>query len=140
MRDFNSGLSSIILTSNGLEIADTALFPLATLQYLSEVQLPNTTMTLLDWISQKNMYTLRTGRPMLIRSVQGLETAGAGGVARAVFYRRDPQVIKMHIPMPHRFFPVWQRTPFTYDVPGIFRLGGVEVRRPGAMRYLDAFA
>jgi hypothetical protein len=139
MRDFNSALSNIYTTSLQLEMADTALFPIDTLTYLSEIQLPNTTMTLLDWIMQKNMYTLRTGRPMMIRGVRGLETAGSGNVNRAVFYRRDPQVIKMHLPMPHRFFGIWQRSPFVFDIPGLFRFGGVEVRRPGAMRYLDAF-
>jgi hypothetical protein len=24
-----------------------------------------------------------------------------------------------------------------FDVPGIFRIGGLEVRRPGAVRYMD---
>lgn len=139
MRDFNSGLTSIFNVSLGLETADTALFPNDILSYLAETQVPNTTMTLLDWIAQKNNYTFRTGRPMMIRGVEGLQTAGAGGVGRAIFYRRDPQVLKMHIPMPHRFWPVYVRQPgFSFDVPGLFRFGGVEVRRPGAMRYLDA--
>jgi len=43
----------------------------------------------------------------------------------------------MHIPMRHRFLPVWQTGPITFDVPGIFRTGGVEIRRPGAFRYVD---
>jgi hypothetical protein len=53
-----------------------------------------------------------------------------------IAYRRDPQVIKMHIPMTHRFLPVWQTGPLVFDVPGIFRLAGLEVRRPagGALR------
>ena len=67
-----------------------------------------------------------------------METRGAEySVARMVAYRRDPQVLKMWIPMPHHFLPVWQRGPLVFDVPGIFRLGGVEIRLPAAMRYLD---
>jgi hypothetical protein len=46
-------------------------------------------------------------------------------------------VLKIHIPMPHRFLPVWQTGPMKYDVPGIFRLGGLEIRRPKAVRYVD---
>jgi hypothetical protein len=46
-------------------------------------------------------------------------------------------VLKMHIPMPHRFLPVWQTGPMFYEVPGIFRLGGLEIRRPKAVRYVD---
>jgi hypothetical protein len=30
-----------------------------------------------------------------------------------------------------------QTAPLRFDVPGIFRTGGVEIRRPGSMRYLD---
>jgi hypothetical protein len=32
---------------------------------------------------------------------------------------------------------VWQRGPIRFDVPGIFRLGGLEIRRPKAVRYID---
>jgi hypothetical protein len=48
-----------------------------------------------------------------------------------VVYRRDPQVLKLHLPMPHWFLPVFQTGPMTLDIPGIFRVGSVEVRRPG---------
>lgn len=53
-----------------------------------------------------------------------------------VAYRRDPGVVKIHVPMPLRWLQAEQRL-LKYEIPGIFRLGGVEVRRPGAMRYLD---
>lgn len=66
----------------------------------------------------------------------GLETAGAGSTHRMVAYRRSPDVVKMHVPMPLRWLQAEQRL-LKFEVPGIFRLGGVEVRRPGAMRYLD---
>lgn len=138
MRDFNSALSSVNNLSLGLEVANVALFPIDILTYLAETQVPNTQMNLLTWIQQNNAYTFQTGQPMKIMGVRGLETAGSGNVGRAIFYRMDPQVLKMHLPMPHRFWPVWPRTPFVFDVPGLFRFGGVEVRRPGAMRYLDA--
>jgi hypothetical protein len=139
MRDFNSALTSLFNVSLGTEVADTVLAPNDILSFLAEAQVPNTTMTLLSWIMQNNAYTYRTGRQLMVRGVRGLETAGAGGVGRMIFYRRDPQVVKMHLPMPHRFWPVAPRHPgFVFDVPGLFRFGGVEVRRPMAMRYLDA--
>jgi hypothetical protein len=94
-------------------------------------------MTVLDWLQKYNVYTAQTNQPLTVRAVRGLETAGAGGVGRMVVYRRDPQVLKFHIPMPHRFLPVWQTGPMVFDVPGIFRTGGVEIRRPGAVRYVD---
>jgi hypothetical protein len=73
----------------------------------------------------------------MIRGLRGLDTASASGGGRAIAYRCDPDVVKMHVPMTHRFLPVWQTGPIVFDVPGIFRLAGLEIRRPGAFRYAD---
>jgi hypothetical protein len=54
-----------------------------------------------------------------------------------ICYQKDPEVLKMHRPMSHRFMPVWQTGPLVFEVPGIFRLAGLEIRRPGAIRYAD---
>jgi hypothetical protein len=56
-----------------------------------------------------------------------------------VLYRRDPSVLSFYLPMPHRFMPVWQNGPLNFLVPGIFRVGGVEIRRPYSVRYQDGF-
>lgn len=137
LRDVNDALTGVWTASNTVELADTILLPPSMLTLLATKQIPNTTMTVLEWIIRYNVYTMTTGQPLTVRAVRGLETAGTGGVGRMVVYRRDPGIVKMHIPMPHRFLPVWQTGPIVFDVPGIFRLGPVEVRRPGAMRYVD---
>ena len=137
IRDINSALTGIATGTNWLYYADTILLPPAVLVALAGRIIQYTSMTLLDWIKQYNVLTVQTGRPLTIAGVRGLETAGLGGISRMVAYRRDPQVLKMWIPMPHRFLPVWQRGPLVFDVPGIFRIGGIEVRLPAAMRYLD---
>jgi hypothetical protein len=54
-----------------------------------------------------------------------------------VAYRRNPQVLKLHVPMPHRFLPVYQDGPLNFVVPGVFRLGGLDIRRPKEVRYGD---
>jgi hypothetical protein len=137
MTDINSALTGIYVSSLTVEMADTLLLPIASMQILSEKQMDGIAMTVLEWIRKYNIYTSTTGQPLTIRAVRGLETAGTGGTGRMVAYRRDPQVVKMHIPMPHRFLPVQPAGPIMFDVPGIFRLGGVEIRRPGAVRYVD---
>lgn len=136
-RDLNDQLTAVYTTSFQAEVADTILMPVSRFTFLATKRLANLNMTLLQYIQQSNAFTALTGRPLTIRSIFGLDTAGNGGTARLVFYRRDPNVLKMHLPMRHRFLPVWQRGPLVFDVPGIFRTGGVEVRRPVAMRYLD---
>jgi hypothetical protein len=137
LADINGILSNIWQQSLTVEMADTLLLPLSSMSLLAVTQLPATTMTLLQFIQQNNLYTLETGKSLMIRGVRGLDSASASGGNRAVAYTRDPSIIKMHRPMPHRFLPVWQTGPIVFDVPGIFRLAGLEIRRPGAMRYLD---
>jgi hypothetical protein len=138
LRDINNALSDIYATSNTIEMANTILVPVAQYTLLSTKRLDATMdMTVMEWLARYNVYTAQTGQPLTIRAVRQLSTAGSGGTARMMVYKRDPSVIKMHIPMRHRFLPVWQTGPLVFDVPGIFRLGGAEVRRPGAVRYVD---
>lgn len=137
MQVVNAMLTNIWQSSLTVEMADTLLLPLSTMTLLSMTQLPHTTMNLLEWIKKNNLYTSETGGELLIRGVRGLDSAGASGNGRAIAYRRDPDVIKIHIPMTHKFLPVWQTGPIVFDVPGIFRIAGLEIRRPGAIRYMD---
>lgn len=135
--DVNDAITGIYTASNQVEIADTILLPFSEMIRLGTRRIPDSTMSLGDYLSRNNAFTFVTGRPLMIRGVRGLETAGAGGTGRMVVYRRDPEVLKMHIPMRHRFMPVWQTGPLMFDIPGIMRLGGTEIRLPGAVRYVD---
>lgn len=133
----NAILTNIWQSSLTVEMADTLLLPLSVTTLLSMTQLPHTVMNLSEWIRKNNLYSQETGGDLLMRGVRGLDSAGASGNGRAIAYRKDPEVIKMHMPMTHRFLPVWQTGPIVFDVPGIFRLAGLEIRRPGAFRYMD---
>lgn len=139
LQDVNDALlgqASGVLYSTGV-MADTLLVSFGRLNLLATRRLGDTTMTLLEFLRRNNTYTAMTGRPLTIRGVRGLETAGAGNTERMIAYRRDPQVLKLHIPMPHRFLPVWQSGPLRWDVPGVFRLGGLDIRQPLQFRYVD---
>lgn len=139
LRDINGQLTGIFVGTLGAEIADTLLLPYVVLLDLStrRIDAVNQT-TILEWIKRNNIYTLTTGQELTIRGMFGfLDTAGAGSTKRMVAYRRSPEVLKMHMPMPFRFLPVWQAGPMLFEVPGIFRLGGVDIRRPKSVRYLD---
>lgn len=139
LRDINGQLTGMFTGTFGAEIADTILLPYSVLLDLStrRIDAVNQT-TILEWIERNNIYTRTTGQALTIRGVFGyLDTAGAGGTKRMVAYRRSPEVLKMHLPMPFRFMQPWQTGPIKFDVPGIFRVGGVDIRRPKAVRYLD---
>lgn len=135
--DVQNALTGVYEGSLTVEMADTVLLPIGEMQRLANVRVPNTYGNALDYLAKYNIYTHTTGAPLIIRSLLGLDSAGADGGGRMIVYRRDPRVLKLHIPMPHRFLPVFQRSAIQFDIPGIFRVGSVEVRRPGAMRYVD---
>jgi hypothetical protein len=137
IRDVQQGLTGIFEGSLTVEMADTVLLPYDALNTLSITRVPNTMFTALEYLAKNNLYTFTTGNPLVIKGVLGLGTAGSGTTGRMIAYRKDPRVVKLHLPMPHRFLPVWQSGPMTFDIPGIFRVGSVEIRRPKAFYYLD---
>lgn len=137
LQDVNDALLAVGTGTLYTSIADTLLLSFEKMNFLATTRLGDTTATLLSFLRENNTFTAMTGRPLTIRGVRGLETAGQGSTQRMIAYRRDPQVLKLHIPMPHRFLPVHQEGPLRFVVPGVFRLGGLDIRRPGEVKYRD---
>lgn len=137
IEDFNYGLRLSWSDTKFTSIADTVLLPHEKLDWLNTVVLDGTTMTLLSFLRANNTYTNQTGRPLVIRGVRGLEAAGVGPSQRMVAYRRNPQVLKLHMPMPHRFLQAHSPGPLRVEIPGVFRLGGLDIRRPKEVKYVD---
>ena len=137
LQDVNDALLASATDTKYTSIADTLLLPFVKLNKLATTRLGDTTQTLLQFLRENNTYTAMTGQSLTIRGVRGLETAGAGQTNRMIAYRRSPDVLKLHIPMPHRFLPVYQDGPLRWVVPGVFRLGGLDIRRPLEVTYRD---
>jgi hypothetical protein len=138
LRDFNNVILGIFTGTLTVEMADTVLLPYSTEAFLGATPMSSTNSeTVISFIERNNVYTRRTGLPLTIRGELGLDTAGASSTKRMVAYSNREDVVKLHLPMPHRFLPVATADSVHFDVPGIFRTGGVEVLRPGAFRYLD---
>lgn len=134
--DVNGILTGIVAATKETELADTLILPTAQFNYIASTRLTDTSMTVLEFIQKANVYTAQTGQKLTIRGKRGLTAVGSGSSPRMIAYRRAPDVLKLHIPMPHRFFPV-QIEGFQFTVPGMFRLGGLDVRLPKAMSYVD---
>lgn len=140
LKDINDGLTKVHVDTNTVALADTVLLPWTQMHDISTRRIRDTTV--LQFLLKNNIYTAVTGQPLTIRGVRGLETAGdevetdGGASARMVCYRRSPEVLKLHIPMALRFLPV-QIQMLRYVVPGIFRLGGLDVRLPKEVLYVD---
>lgn len=144
VRDINIALQGISLATFETELADTILLPVEALNYIAATPYSATTMeTILSFVQRTNIYTLTTGRPLTIRSVRELGDAGTGaaaGTGRMVVYKNDQDYVKLHLPMPHQFLPVYQDGPLNWTIPGIFRTGGVELLTTVAFRYVDGIS
>lgn len=138
IRDVNDTIAGVHTATNTVEMADTLLLPIERYLTIASQRVTDTNMTVLEFIRMNNVYTAMTGTPLNIRGLRGLLTAGSGSTARMIAYRNAPDVLKLHIPMPHRFLPVQVRG-LQFMVPGVFRVGGLDIRLPKAVNYADGF-
>lgn len=139
LRDVNVVLQGHHTDTYGKRMSNTLLFPHSVLNDLSVRRLNDLSQTtILQWLEENNIYTRLTRQRLDIRGLFSvLETAGTSSSKRMVSYHKAPDVLKMHVPMPFRFLPVYQTGPMLWEVPGIFRLGPLDIRLPKAVRYLD---
>lgn len=126
----NTNLTAINTGTQGIEWADTIVLPLAAFGDIATRQLaPESDTTVLDFVQRKNVYSVTSGQPLTIVGDRRLST-------KMVIYRRDPQVLKMHMPMPLRFIPP-QAMNLEIKTLGMFRFAPVQIRRPAAVRYVS---
>lgn len=138
--DINDALGSIRDDTNEVEFADTIALPGSALRLLStrRVGAGDGTMTWLEYIRRNNIYTAEnSGAALNIVTLRELETASSDGGGRMVVYRRDPDVVRFHLPMPKRVIGVRQKSLMAYEDGLIARTGGTEIRLPSAMAYID---
>lgn len=126
-------------------IGNTLLLPPGAYRYIATtpygVTSPNA--TILQWYMANNIYTTRTGQPLVIRDLPMLATAATTtspanvvGQGRAVGYRNSSDALELPMPMPYRFEQVSMDGPLQWIVPGIGRVGQlIQIR--DTVRYLD---
>lgn len=136
------GSTTGVLTSL---LADTILLPPAALRYILDtpygVTSPN--QNILQYFIANNEYTRRTGQPVRVLELPVLSTAATVGIAgggRAIGYRNASDVLELPIPMPFRFLDVYQDGPLQWTVPGISRVGQVNIFKSNGIRYLDGIS
>ncbi|WP_420465609.1 DUF2184 domain-containing protein [Panacagrimonas sp.] len=137
LKDVNDALQFVHTATVTTVMADTLLLPWSRYNLIATKRIPDTETTVLRFLQQHNIYTANTGQPLMIRGVRKLDTAGTSSNPRMIAYRRSPQVLKLHLPMPHRFLPVHQAGPLRFEVPGVFRMGGLDIRLPKEIVYTD---
>lgn len=129
LADVNAVLTRIVTATGGIDVANTIVIPEASFSIIAGKQIDATNQTtILEYIRRSNVYTAKTGLPLSIFSDVRLTN-------KMVAYKRDPSVLKLHMPMPLRFMPP-QLINLSVRVPGMFRFAPLSIRRPKAIQYV----
>lgn len=132
--DINDFMGDIFVDTLQVERPNTLLLPTAQWNYLAGTpRSDNSDTTLLAWLIANSPYLSSDAD---IIPVTELASAGAGSTDRMMAYDKDMDKVVFHIPMPLRFTEP-QREGRGFQVPGEFKLSGVEFRYPGSARYAD---
>lgn len=128
----NNALTSIEVGTLGTQVANTIVLPLAVSGTMVRRLGDGSDVTIGDFVARANTYTSRTGQPLVIEYSHRLTN-------KMVVYKRDPSVLKVHMPMALQFIPP-QLVNFEVKVLGMFRFAPVSIRMPTAMRYVTGVA
>ncbi|WP_313447095.1 DUF2184 domain-containing protein [Pseudomonas sp.] len=139
LADINGVLSSVRTNTGEVEWADTLRMPPDAFRDLATRRMGagDGFMTLLEFIRRNNIYTAETGQPLDIQPLREARNASQDGGGRLVAYRKDPEVVRFHLPMPRRVLAPRQKSIMGFETGLIARTGGTEIRLPGAFAYLD---
>ncbi len=89
-----------------------------------------------DYVRTNNIWTNYTGKPLELKIVAEMSTAGAGSTARALFGFKDTRVMEMAMPIAPRVITTVNKG-YSICTPMEYKVSGLNVKRPTAMRYLD---
>lgn len=139
LRDINDLLGSVRDNTVEIEWADSLRLPPEAFRLLNNRRLGagDGVLNLLDYLRKNNVYTAETGQQLDIQPLRELATASQDGGGRMVVYRRDPEVLRFHLPMPRRVLQPRQKSIMGFEQGAIARTGGTEWRLPGAAAYGD---
>ena len=132
--DINDFMGDIFVDTLQVEKPTTLLLPTAQWNYLAGTpRSDNSDTTLLAWLIANSPYLSSDGDIIPATELAG---AGAGSTDRMMAYDKDMDKVVFHVPMPLRFTEP-QRKGRGFEVPGEFKLSGIEFRYPGSARYAD---
>lgn len=116
---------------------NTILIPSALFRVLNTRRLSDhSDTTLLSFIRDNNLLTASGIPNVAIEALPELNTAGPGGNARVVIYRRDPGAIEMLIPQELQFLAP-QPSGLDIYVPGHYLYAGIWLKRRKSLVYVD---
>ncbi|MCP3685816.1 MAG: DUF2184 domain-containing protein [bacterium] len=132
--DINDFMGDIFVDTLQIERADTLLLPTSQWNYIATTaRSAQSDTTILKWLIANSPYLASEADVIPVPELAG---AGSGATDRMMAYTKDIDKVVLHIPMPLRFTEP-QRKGRGFEVPGEFKIGGVEFRYPASARYAD---
>lgn len=129
----NEAITRVLTDTKETYQADTLAVPRSTYNIMASKRVDGTGISLLRYLRENSVTA-----GLRIIPTRHLETAGSGGSKRIIAYANTPEVHRFHLPGGgHQFFPMWQKGPFSWEVPGIMAIGGYEIRIPKAKVAID---
>jgi hypothetical protein len=132
--DVNDFMGDIFVDTLQVEKPDTLLLPTAQWNYIAGTpRSDQSDTTILQWLVANSPYLSSEADVVPTSELAG---AGAGATDRMMAYTKDIDKVVMHMPMPLKYTEP-QRLGRGFQVPGEYKMGGVEFRYPGSARYAD---
>ena len=132
--DINDFMGDVFVDTKQVETVNKLLLPTQQWNLLNTTyRATNSDMTLLKALIASSQWLTSDSDVMPLPELVG---AGAAGTDRMMCYNMDAEKVILHIPMPLKYSEA-QRKGRGFEVPGEFKLSGVEFRYPGSARYAD---
>lgn len=116
----------------------TLYLPIAQEALLGDTKLAtDASKSVWEYASVNNQWTRRTGQPLKMEPVAEMAGAGAGATDRALFGFNHDRVMEMAMPIQPRIVQTIN-THYGVDTPMEYKVSGLNVKRPTAMKYVDS--
>lgn len=137
LADVNALQAKIFTNTLGVHHGDTLLLPTAVYSYLATTPRSPTFTddTMLQYILKQSPW-LKSIEHWAPLDLGGLKQDGSTPGPRIICYERSPEVLQLVIPQEFEQLPP-QMLGMSFKIPCHLRLGGVTVRYPKAIAYLD---
>ncbi len=93
--------------------------------------------TVWEYVKVNNQWTRKTGQELKMVTVAEMAGAGAASTDRCLFGFNNDRIMEMAMPIQPRAIRTIE-THYGIDVPMEYKISGLNVKRPTAMRYVDA--
>lgn len=132
--DINDFMGDIFVDTLQIEKPNKLGLPTSQWNFIAGTPRSDTSdLTILQWLVNNSPYLTSIEDVIPITELTG---SGAGDTDRMMAYDFDMDKVVFHIPMPLRYSEP-QRKGRGFEVPGEFKLSGIEFRYPGSARYAD---